>query len=255
MVKNFPAKNNRYIRVGIGFGADPSTMKNADIYIGRVVGDQVQLFDTYALDVGVPTNDTDLNGGQSDILFLSGTEADGLTTIEFRRKLDTGDRWDKPILNKEIKVIFAYNPDTDYFLYHGPTRSASVSINFLRSKPRFEDYAASIQIAVMVLASIGCALVAVLVFLVVYYFDKFFFYTPIFCVLIAVGGLFGYISMFLLVTPANSDPACISRIWLLGYAYIFIFGYNKKMHKSAYFKGVYLLKHGEFGELASSLKN
>jgi hypothetical protein len=208
--------------VGIGFDADPNTMKNADIYIGRVT-DRVELYDTYALDVGLPTGDKEL-GGSRDILFLSGSEENGVTTIEFRRKLVTGDKWDKDILNRQTKVIFAYNPDTDDFLYHGPTRSAATTINFMRSRPRFADYSTGIRAAVIALAAIGCALVAVLVFVVLKFKDKFFFYTQIFCVLIAIGGLFGYVSMILLVSPANSTGACISRVWLLGYAYIFIFG-------------------------------
>ena len=33
-----------------------------------------------------------------------------------------------------MKVIFAYNPDTDEPLYHGPTRNSKMRINFLDSK-------------------------------------------------------------------------------------------------------------------------
>lgn len=36
-----------------------------------------------------------------------------------------------------MKVIFAFNPDTDEFLYHGPTRSAAARINFLEGKMKF----------------------------------------------------------------------------------------------------------------------
>ena len=208
--------------MGIGFDADPGTMKNADIYIGRFTN-KVELYDRYALDVGVPTEDASL-GRTNDILFLDGSEQDGVTTIEFRRKIDTGDKWDKPITSGDVKVIFAYNPDTDEFLYHGPTRSSTARINFLQTKPAYQDYNMGVRATIIVLASLGCVLVAVLVYIIVRYKKKFHIYTPVFSVLIAIGGLLGYISMILLVVPSHSDAACVSRIWLLGYAYIFIFG-------------------------------
>ena len=78
----------------------------------------------------MPKFDSEI-GGTNDIIWYSGSEVDGLTTVEFRRKWTTNDKYDKPIRdNSEMKVIFAFNPDTDEYLYHGPTRSANSRINF-----------------------------------------------------------------------------------------------------------------------------
>ena len=124
--------------VGVGFEPDNNTMKHADIYIGHVItdanGNQItEVFDRYAQDVGVPTPDADL-GGVDNILWFAGNESNGITTIEFRRKLDTGDQWDKVIRPDKMKTIFAFNPLTDDFLYHGPTRASNAYINFLAGK-------------------------------------------------------------------------------------------------------------------------
>ena len=93
-------------RVGIGFEPDENTMKNADIVLCKVVNNITYVTDSFALDVGVsficfinfyglilekpPKADIEV-GGKDDILWFRGSEVDGLTTIEFRRKLDTGD--------------------------------------------------------------------------------------------------------------------------------------------------------------------
>lgn len=122
-------------RVGVGFEPNLNTMKNADIYICRVIGNNTaECIDSFARDVGVPTPDTEL-GGTDDIIWVRGTEQNGITTIEFRRKIDTSDSYDKPITAQDMKLIFAFNPDTDEFLYHGPTRSASVTVNLRPGLP------------------------------------------------------------------------------------------------------------------------
>ena len=50
--------SDKYIRVGLGLEPDENTMKNADIYIGRVTtdidGNQItEMYDRFAKDVGV----------------------------------------------------------------------------------------------------------------------------------------------------------------------------------------------------------
>lgn len=63
---------------------------NADCYTGWVSGTTVTLIDTWSPDsVNQPQLDT-ARGGTSDILYPSGSEANGKTTLSFTRLLNTG---------------------------------------------------------------------------------------------------------------------------------------------------------------------
>ena len=82
--------------VTIGF--DPSSaMKDADMVFGWVSGGTPDTSDQYSVGTfGPHSPDTSL-GGTDDIIDYSGTEAGGVTTMEFKRKLDTGDTYDNII--------------------------------------------------------------------------------------------------------------------------------------------------------------
>lgn len=93
--------------VAVGFG--PTTgMKDADMVFGWVKDGDVTLLDLYSTGVTGPhPRDTDL-GGTSDILDYGGMEDNGSTTIEFKRKLDTGDDYDKAFSRGQtVKIIWA----------------------------------------------------------------------------------------------------------------------------------------------------
>jgi len=118
--------------VAIGF--EPSVgMKDADIYLGYV--DQKgkgQSFDMYSTgEIGPHPFDTDL-GGKNDIISPVVMVINGWTTFSFQRKLDTGDRFDKPILlDKPIKVLWSFGSTKDTTTYHAVR--GLVTIDF--SKP------------------------------------------------------------------------------------------------------------------------
>nr|WP_320147474.1 DOMON domain-containing protein [uncultured Anaeromusa sp.] len=92
--------------VALGFGAE-GKMKNADIVIftmrnGKLTGD-----DSFSAAPSGP-HPTDLaQGGTNDILDLAGGEKDGLITIEFKRKLRTGDPHDKDLQPGSNNIIWA----------------------------------------------------------------------------------------------------------------------------------------------------
>jgi hypothetical protein len=82
----------------ISIGFDPlEWMKDADVIMGSVDGNEVVVEDQYSTEIyGPHLPDEDL-GGTDDILEFGGLEKDGQTVIEFKRRLDTGDEFDKVI--------------------------------------------------------------------------------------------------------------------------------------------------------------
>jgi len=93
--------------VAVGFG--PVTfMKNADIIMGSVKDGALTIADTFSTgEFGPHPPDTQL-GGTDDILASAGKTANGYTVVEFKWKLDTGDKSDKPLVKGINKIIWAY---------------------------------------------------------------------------------------------------------------------------------------------------
>ncbi len=98
--------------VAIGFGATEG-MKDADIIIGWVSGGRTHVLDSYSTGkTGPHKPDTSL-GGSNNILEYAGSEVNGITTIEFARKLVTGDQYDKPLRIGTNAVIWAIGDSDD----------------------------------------------------------------------------------------------------------------------------------------------
>ena len=83
-------------------------MKDADIIIGWVDDKtgKAEVMDTYSTGVvGPHPSDADL-GGKDDLLSRAASQEGGWTTVEFSRKLDTGDKFDKVIKKGQMKIIW-----------------------------------------------------------------------------------------------------------------------------------------------------
>jgi hypothetical protein len=93
--------------VAVGF-EPTSGMKDADIVLGWVEAGGPRIADMYATGVTGPhPPDGDL-GGTGDIFEFGGTETDGMTVIEFSRKMDTGDSYDKAFEpGQSVSIIWA----------------------------------------------------------------------------------------------------------------------------------------------------
>lgn len=115
----------------LAIGWDPSgpIMEGEDILIGYIRGKELYLQDYFANTSVTHANDVSL-GGRDDVLESSGSEDQQSTTIEFRRRLDTGDRFDRPITPGSHTVQLAYAPTDDFVVYHGEKRTV-VKIDFL----------------------------------------------------------------------------------------------------------------------------
>ena len=86
----------------MGFGIDPADasvngMQETDMYIAWIDPDStVHIMDAWSVGFMPPTSDAD-QGGENSILQYAGEEKDGTTTVVFKRKVDTGDTYDRVI--------------------------------------------------------------------------------------------------------------------------------------------------------------
>jgi len=108
----------------VGFGiAEPTSgsMRGGDIVTASVVDGVATVVDRHATQHALP----DVDDCQSWVL-VAGSEDDvqGITTIEMRRKLDTQDTQDRPILPGYTKVLWAFG-ENDTVAYHGLNKSPS----------------------------------------------------------------------------------------------------------------------------------
>jgi hypothetical protein len=93
----------------LSIGFDPiEWMKDADVILGTIDDGKAIVSDEYSTgNYGPHEADTSF-GGSYDILESGGSEADGHTVIEFKRRLDTGDEFDKALEpGQSVSIIWA----------------------------------------------------------------------------------------------------------------------------------------------------
>jgi hypothetical protein len=112
----------------VSLGLDPGkAMADADMILAWVDNTGViHVVDAYSKGpTGPHPPDTNL-GGTDDVLAFGGSERDGITIIEFRRKLSTGDQYDKDIPSTgQLKVIWSTGPSDDFYAIHSGSRVGS----------------------------------------------------------------------------------------------------------------------------------
>ena len=104
----------------LSIGFEPlEWMKNADMILGSVQGSKATVLDEYCTGNYGPHIEDTLLGGTNDILESGGSKVAGRTTIEFKRKLNTGDRFDKAFTpGQAISVIWASSQGSDASIKH-----------------------------------------------------------------------------------------------------------------------------------------
>ncbi len=116
----------------VAIGIEPTyKMKDADMIIGWVADNgTVFVFDAYSTGATGPHPPDEKLGGTNDILEYGGAEKDGWTIIEVKRKIDTGDKYDKPLNpGSTVKIIYAMSTKDDFKAIHDIVRgSAEVTI-------------------------------------------------------------------------------------------------------------------------------
>ena len=102
------AKTGGWLAVGMQPGI---TMKDADMVLGFVRDGKTTVSDHFSTgSYGPHSPDTEL-GGTDDILEFGGREADSYTVMEFKRLLNTGDKYDLPVSRGINKIIWSYGLD------------------------------------------------------------------------------------------------------------------------------------------------
>ncbi|UCG91529.1 MAG: hypothetical protein JSV97_10675 [candidate division WOR-3 bacterium] len=110
----------------VAAGFDPTAgMRDANIIIGYVSGDEVFVRDDYGTTQNAHESDS-AGGGENNISEQSGTEIGGTTEISFKIPLDSGDARDRPlVVGTTYSIILAYGQDDSFDSYHGTTRAAT----------------------------------------------------------------------------------------------------------------------------------
>ena len=104
----------------LSIGFDPlEWMKNSDIILASVQGSTATVLDEYCTGNYGPHIEDTLLGGTSDITEFGGSKGAGRTVMELKRKLDTGDRFDKAFSpGQTISIIWALSENPDISLKH-----------------------------------------------------------------------------------------------------------------------------------------
>jgi hypothetical protein len=103
--------------VAIGFGTE-GLMKNMDIVEGLVKDGKASVYDMFSTGDFGPHPPDIQQGGTDDIIEPAAISENNVTVIEFKRKLDTGDKFDKPLIKGTNKVTWAYGTNDQIFLKH-----------------------------------------------------------------------------------------------------------------------------------------
>jgi len=119
VVIGMKAKTLGWVSFGIS-SPGKNKMDQADIMIGYVDNaGETKMFDMFSTSpIGPHPDDVSL-GGTNDISVFTGLEIDGYTTIEFQRRMITGDKYDLPFPDSgSIKYIIGYGSKDDIMTPH-----------------------------------------------------------------------------------------------------------------------------------------
>lgn len=114
----------------LAVGFDPlEWMKNSDMILASVHGSDVTVLDEYCTGNYGPHIEDTMLGGTNDIMEYGGIKDGGRTVIELKRKLDTGDRFDKAFSpGQTISIIWAMSNNPDISLKHNVAYGEGIMI-------------------------------------------------------------------------------------------------------------------------------
>jgi hypothetical protein len=116
----------------ISVGFDPENrMQGANFIFGYVSDGAATLADMFGVapaGAGSHPADEEL-GGTNDVQDWGGSEADGVTVIEFSIPLDSGDEYDRPLSpGSTYTVLLAFGPGDDLGSYHSARGATEITL-------------------------------------------------------------------------------------------------------------------------------
>jgi hypothetical protein len=104
----------------LSIGFDPlEWMKDADMILGTVEDGEAIVLDEYSSGNYGPHEDDTVFGGSYDILESGGLEVDGHTVVEFKRRLNTGDKFDEALApGQSVSIIWAMADSKSRYTKH-----------------------------------------------------------------------------------------------------------------------------------------
>jgi rhodanese-related sulfurtransferase len=132
------AKTNGWVSLGI---SPTEMMKDADMIITWVEKNgETKLFDAFSTGEMGPHPPDEKLGGTNDISTFAGTEFGEYTTIEFQRKLDTGDKYDRSFPRSgNLKIIVAYGSRDDFAAMHVFRATDTISIDEVKEEKKYKE--------------------------------------------------------------------------------------------------------------------
>lgn len=121
-----------WVALGWGEPDQVQMMKDADFVLAYVDQTGLHIEDSFGMDFVAHAPDTEL-GGHNDILEQAGSEQGGSMVVEFRRRLDTGDAYDRAIRAGSLTVLFAHAHEDDFVSYHASRSTAT--LDFFGGQP------------------------------------------------------------------------------------------------------------------------
>lgn len=115
----------------VSVGIEPSRgMKDADFFFGFVANGEAKLWDAFGTAASGPNHPPDEElGGTNDLLEFAGVEDGNVTRFELKRRLDTGDQYDKALApGATYNIIVATGGADDYNGYHSVVRSGQLTL-------------------------------------------------------------------------------------------------------------------------------
>jgi hypothetical protein len=100
------ARTQGWVSFGIGAG-----MNNSDLILCSLKDDRAAVTDQYGQNLN-HREDTAL-GGANDLSVFAGSRKDGYTTFEFRRALNTGDKYDIALAKGVNPIVWSYGAVDD----------------------------------------------------------------------------------------------------------------------------------------------
>jgi len=115
--------------VSIGF--EPTySMLDADMVFGWISGGTPTLLDVYSTGAFGPHPPDQQLGGTNDLIETATSEGNGFTIVEFKRKMNTGDRYDKAFTKgQSINIIWGLGSSDSLESPHIRTGSGRINLD------------------------------------------------------------------------------------------------------------------------------